>query len=267
MNSSNNFMVVTSGTGAVNYINVSSDSERILTSKRYDVSYANKLNVFIGALQVFTDSPVIEEGGKIYLPAEEIKTLLRVKGNVTTTEKNGTAYVEVNDLVASGFATGAEKKGNAIVLTPMAKRGDLLLADSGDIPYFTEATAYRVDMTARVENGETIYSLFNITAAGAGIKRDLTDEVKMYGNGKYVLKFELNGTGKARIKTYLDTIETTTNPQSQTEQLDGSWKTVSVEIDINTDLNGLKCFSFIVGADDIGLAAFDIKNITFEKIG
>ena len=257
--------VITSGTGATNQINISSDNTEIITAKKYQVNYKNDLNIFIGALRVFTENPAVEEGGKIYVPTEEIKVLLRAKGNVETVDKNGIAYVDINNLVKAGLASGAEKSGNVVVLTPVAKMGNLLLADSGDISYYTEAIAYSVDMTAKIEDDETIYSVFNISAAGAGIRRDLTSEVKMYGTGKYVLKFEITGSGKAEVKTYLDTVSTTTS-QSQNEILNGTWKTVSVELDINTNLSDLKCYSFTVTAGDTGLTSFDIRNITFKKI-
>ena len=259
--------VITSGTGAANQINISSDNTEIITAKKYQANYKNDLNIFIGALRVFTENPAVEEGGKIYVPTEEIKVLLRAKGNVETVDKNGIAYVDINNLVKAGLASGAEKSGNVVVLTPVAKMGDLLLPDSGDIPYYTEATAYSVDMTAKVIDDETVYSVFNIVAAGAGIKRDLTNEVKMYGNGKYVLKFDISGNGNARVKTYLDTDNATVTTYNQSAFLNGTWKTISVELDIDADLNAVKCYSFSVAAEDTGLTSFEIKNIIFKKIG
>jgi hypothetical protein len=237
-----------------------------VTRKDYQKRNVNDLNVFIGALQVFTASPAISEGDKIYLPAEEIKTLLRANGNATTVEKNGVAYVEVNDLVSAKMAASVEKLGNAIVPAPVVKKGNLLLEDSGDIPYYTEATAYIVDMTARVEDGDTIYSLFNIKTANAGIRRDLTNDIKMYGNGKYELKFEISGNGNCQIRTYLDTADSTSTVQKQTVFLSGGWKTVSIELDVNFDMNAVKCYSFSVGAEDTGLSNFEIKNIMLKKI-
>jgi hypothetical protein len=267
VNSANDIVITTSGSGAQNNVNISSDGAKVITSKKYQVNFKNDLNVYIGELPVYLKNAAVVEGDKIYLPADEIKTSLRTTGDVKTVEKNGIAYAEVNDLVASKLAASVTKEGNAVVLTPVAKKGNLLLADSGDIPYYTEAGAYMVDMTARVEDGDTVYTLFNITGANAGIKRDLTNELKMYGAGKYELKFDLSGNGSVNVKAFVDSLTSTKAAYNQSVVLSSGWKTVSVELDVSGDMSDLTCYSFSVTAVDAGISSFEIMNITLKKIG
>ena len=267
VSSADDLNIMQSGTDAANHINVTSDSTAVVTRKDYFIDYRSILNIFIGALQVYTDSPAIDDGVEIYLPVREIKALLRVSGTVDTTEKNGIAYVEVNDLVTAGLVEKVQKNGNALILTPVPKNGNLLLADSGDIPYFTEHRPYCVDMTARIEGGETIYTLANIIESDSGIRRALTSDVKMYGNGKYVLKFRIFGDGAARVKVSCQTAESSDVVVDKILSLDGTWTEVEIGFDISMDLSSIKNYSFSVASKDTSLEFFEIKNIALEKIG
>lgn len=262
-----NLKISQSGSDASNKINITSDDTKVVTRKDYSVNYKNSLNVFIGELQVFLKDAVIEEGGKTYLPADETVTLLRSKGEVNTVEKNGIAYVEMNDFVTAGLATKAEKNGNAVIISPVVKKGNLLLADSGDIPYFTEHRSYCVDMTARIEDDETIYTLANIIEADSGIRRALTSDIKMYGNGKYKLNFEISGVGEIKVKVVYQTTEASESIVEEFISLSGAWDDFEAEFDVNMDLSGLKNISFCVVSKDASLKSFEIKNITLKKIG
>ena len=248
-----------------NVINLEYDDTKVVTRKNIEVDYKNSLNVYIGALQVFLKDPAISEGGKTYLPAEEIKTLLRVNGNVKTVDKNGVQYVEVNELISADMAEECEIVGNSLVLTPVYDGENLLLSDSGDIPYYIEAIAYMVDMTAETIDGETVYSIFNAAKNGAGMSRDLTDVVKMYGNGTYVLEFEIRGNGAARARHVLYTSDDNSS-KSYPISMSGGWQTVKVEMNVNFDLHNFESYSFSITTNDDTTSSFDVRNVTVTKI-
>ncbi|MBO5280610.1 MAG: hypothetical protein J6B55_05260 [Clostridia bacterium] len=253
------------GMGPKNVINLEYDDTKVVARKNIEVGYKNSLNVYIGALQVFLDNPAISEGDKIYLPADEIRTLLRAKGDIKTVDKNGVKYVETKELVSAKMAEDCEIAGNCVVLTPVYNGENLLLPDTGDIPYYIEAIAYMVDMTAENTDGETVYSLFNAAKNGSGLSRDLTDEVKMYGNGTYVLEFEIRGNGTARARNSLYTSDDTSS-KSYPINLSGGWQTVRVEMDVDFDLNDFESYSFSITTNDDSTSTFDVKNITVTKI-
>ncbi len=168
------------------------------------------------------------------------------------------------DIVSAGLAESCEKNGNSIVLTPVYKGENLLLSDSGDIPFYSEAIAYMVDMTASEVDDEVVYSVFNITKAGAGITRSIADEIKMYGNGKYIVEFEIcgNGNGMLRLPLYTSTDYTY---KKHTIVLNGSWQKVRYEFDVNIDIGDFVAYGLTVAAADTGLTSFDIKNIKLTK--
>ncbi len=253
------------GMSPKNVINLEYDDTKVVTRKNIEVSYKNSLNVYIGALQVFLSDPAVSEGGKIYLPADEIKTLLRVKGDLKTVDKNGVKYVETKELVSAKMAEDGEIVGNSVVLTPVYNGENLLLPDSGDIPYYIEAIAYMVDMTAETTDGETVYNLFNAAKNGSGLSRDLTDEVKMYGNGTYVLEFEIRGNGAARARHVLYTSDDNSS-KVYPISMSGGWQTMRVEMDVNFNLNDFESYSFSITTNDDTTSAFDVRNITVTKI-
>ena len=249
-----------------NEINITYDDTKVVTRQNADARYTNPLNIFIGDLQVFLKNPAILEGDKVYLPANEMKVLLRANGAPKTVEKNGIEYAEATELIAAAMATDFEKNGNTAVLTPAYYGDNLLLPDEGDIPNYIEATAYLVDMTAKVVDGETVYSIFNANANGAGMFRNVTDEVKMYGKGKYVLEFEICGSGNAEARFFWETSSKMTNKR-QTIKLTDGWQKVTFEVDVDVDMSDLKSYTFRIAATDTTTKAFDVKNIKLTKIG
>ena len=248
-----------------NEINVEYDDTKVVTRKNIKVNHKNSLNVYIGALQVFFKSPVVSKGGEVYLPAEEILNHLRADKGVKTEKIDGVDYVTGAALVSSGAAKKTEVNGNAIVITPAYNGENLLLPDCGDIPYYIEAIAYKVDLIASTADNETVYSLFNAAKTGAGMSRDLTDEVKMYGKGTYVLEFEIRGNGTARARHLLYTSDVTTN-KSYPIVMTGGWQTMRVELNVNFDLHNFESYSFSITTNDDATSTFDVKNVTVTKI-
>ena len=250
-----------------NTITFEHDDTKLPTRKDFSVKYSNSVNVCIGSLQVFLKDPAISEGGKIYLPAEEIQALLRASGSPKTVDKNGIKYAEANDLVAAGVAKSVDIKGNYVIFTPVYNGENLLLADVGDIPACVEAVAYKVDMTAEVIDGETVYHLFNVAKDGAGLVRGIIDEVKMYGNGKYVLEFDISGNGNISARYYLATPTDTANLSQKAFPIGAGWTNVKIEVDVNFANSDFVAFAFKIVAANDGVKSFDVKNITFKKIG
>ncbi len=251
-----------------NTVNLEYDGTEIITRKNISVEYKSPLNVYIGRLQIFTKEPAVINGDKVYLPSCIIEDhwndeLLASAG------QNG--YIDADQLIRFDLAEKYEIVGNDIIITPKEDLGrNLLSHDKGDIPNYIEAVAYKVDMTAvEMPTGYivpySVYSLFNIASSGAGITRDLTDIVKMYGGGRYVLEFQIKGEGNGEVRYYTETSDKTSN-QKLNFTLDGHWKTVRFETAVSSDLSDLKAFTFKVASADDTLRAFDIKFIEFKKI-
>ena len=249
-----------------NEINLEYDDTKVVTRKNIKVNYKNSLNVYIGTLQVFFDDPVISKSGEVYLPAEQTLSYLRTDKTVKTEKINGVDYVTDTALVSSGAAKKAEVKGNALVVTPYYNGEDLLLPDSGDIPYYVEAIAYQVDMTAENVDGETVYHIFNVGKNGAGMVRDITSEIKMYGNGKYVLEFEVSGNGNLSTRYSLGTTEATKNIVQTKMSMVPGWNRVRIEVDVTFAESEFVYFAFRIEASDLSVSSFDVKNITLKKI-
>ena len=250
-----------------NEINVEYDDTKVVTRKNIKVDYKNSINVYIGSLQVFFESPVVSKDGAVYLPAAEILNYLRTDKAVKTEKIDGVDYVTNTVLVSSGIAKKAEISGNSLVITPVYNGENLLLPDSGDIPYYVESIAYRGDLTAEDVDGEIVYRAFNLATVGAGMVRGITDEVMMYGTGKYVLEFQVSGSGLLSTRFCLGTSDKFSDYLSHIyTPLKAGWNTVRVTVNADFDLRDCEFFAFMIEAGDAKLKSFDIKNITLKKI-
>lgn len=236
----------------------SSDDFKPTVKNEKTVNYKAGDKVFIGERQIFFASAPIKEGDYYLLPADELSEYLRTE--IASIDMiNNVGYVKSNSLSAYGTVKTAED--GSLVITPAYKGENLLLPDSGEISNFTEHTCYKVDLVVGEENGEYVYELKNIAAKSTGITRFITDEVRMYGAGKYTLSFDVKSEspGDLSVVCLTDTASKTTSVKAAEE-----WKTLSVELDVKEgDADGFVSFSIV--STSATQSPFSLKDFKLVK--
>lgn len=253
-----NIKILGSELGMYDLSITSSDDFKPTVKNEKTVNYKAGDKVFIGERQIFFKSAPIKEGDYYLLPAGELSEYLRAKIAPEVTKDN-VGYVKSNSLSAYGTVKTAED--GSLVITPAYKGENLLLPDSGEISNFTEHTCYKVDLVVGEENGEYVYELKNIAAKSTGITRFITDEVRMYGAGRYTLSFDIKSESPEDLSVvYLtDTASKTTSVKAEQE-----WKTLSVELDIKEDdADGFVSFSIV--STSATQSPFSLKNFRLVK--
>ena len=106
--------------------------------KRTDhyADYTMPAKVYIGALQLMFNNPVVKQGDELLLPYEEIRTMLRTDKTAATVDVDGVAYVRASALAPAGLCKSAATKNGNLYLTPQYNGENLLLADSGEISHY-----------------------------------------------------------------------------------------------------------------------------------
>ncbi|HBF14676.1 MAG TPA: hypothetical protein DDW30_03130 [Clostridiales bacterium] len=173
----------------------------------YYADYTMPSKVYIGALQLMFNNPVVKQSNELLLPYEEIRTLLRTEKTATTVDVGGVAYVKASVLASAGLCKSAAMKNGNLYLTPQYNGENLLLADSGEISHYARATGGQ-QLCSKVENGTVIYRTDNVVyKQWAGVRRYIGDETAMYGAGTYTLTFRVRAdsarTNALRVKTTL----------------------------------------------------------------
>lgn len=253
-----NIKILGSELGMYDLSITSSDDFKPTVKNEKTVNYKAGDKVFIGERQIFFASAPIKEGDYYLLPADELSEYLRAEiASIDTI--NNVGYVKSNSLSAYGTVKTAED--GSLVITPAYKGENLLLPDSGEISNFTEHTCYKVDLVVGEENGEYVYELKNIAAKSTGITRFITDEVRMYGAGKYTLSFDVKSEspGELSVIYYTDTTSKTTAIKATQE-----WKTLSVELDVKEgDADGF--VSFMIVSTSATQSPFSLKGFKLVK--
>ena len=192
-----------SGTEYKNTLNFTSDGnftpgERIL----HRVDYKTKGKVYIGSHLVAFDKDVLVDGDKFYLPAAEILAELRSEKSPETMEKNGIAYVNAADLVASGAAANVNIKNGNLYLTPVYNGENLIAADHTENSQITENPSYKIDMVIEGEEGDYSYSFYSNQAESfydGGFRIMFTEEIKKYGGGTYEFSFRIRASSSVQL--------------------------------------------------------------------
>lgn len=253
-----NIKILGSELGMYDLSITSSDDFKPTVKNEKTVNYKADDKVFIGERQIFFKSAPIKEVDYYLLPADELSEYLRAEiASIDTI--NNVGYVKSNSLSAYGTVKTAED--GSLVITPAYKGENLLLPDSGEISNFTEYTCWQVDLVVSEENGEYVYELKNIAAKSTGITRFITDEVRMYGAGKYTLSFDVKSEspGELSVIYYTDTTSKTTAIKATQE-----WKTLSVELDIKEDdADGF--VSFMIFSTSATQSPFSLKDFKLVK--
>ena len=160
------------------------------------------------------------------------------------------------------------KNGN-LYITPLENKGNLLFPESGEVSRYSEVTCYYVDLVVEQESGETVYYLHDYNSGNSGgISRIITDEIKMYGTGRYKISMDAKASciTKANLRFFYDNFKTTNYVTSQVD-VTTDWSNISLTLDV-TDANiDSQVFMFVltqISSYDVDYIA--LKNITLTKV-
>ncbi len=231
-------------------------------SEKVDYNAENK--IFIGKWQVFFEYPVIADDKEVYLPADQIRYELRTDKSGTTVEKNGVKYITASELLKSGMAKAVDVKDGAVIITPNDPTGNLFLEDQGVLSKFTEAASYQLHLVTSEEDGDIVYTVMNYAnSLGSGIDRVITEEVRKYGTGEYVLKFKVKAPVEGKLKAGIYLKSRTVN--DETFNVGTEWKEITLIANvIESHVMAEKINVTVKGAEE-PLESFSMKDFSLTK--
>ena len=229
----------------------------------HTINYVAPGKVFIGHRQIsFNNEPQIS-GSTFTLDSAEILKALNSSAAI------GTTTVTNSQLVSKKIVKSATVKNGNLYITPLENKGNLLFPESGEVSQYSEVTCYYVDLVVEQEGGETVYYLHDYNSGNSGgMGRIITDEIKMYGTGRYKISMDAKAScaTKANLRFFYDNFETTKYVTSQVG-VTTDWNNISLTLDV-TDANiDSQVFMFIltqISSYDVDYIA--LKNITLTKI-
>ena len=207
------------------------------------VGFEKPDKVYIGSMLAYFKSEITRIDGELAMPSDDILALLRTSKKPATVTKDGKTYIKASALVSAGAAKAAKEENGNLYITPVYNGENLLLPDTGEVSQYTESPSYQVELlTEKDSDGDWIYIMQknpNSPSTSAGIVRFITDELKMYGAGSYVLSFKAkaNEAGQFRMRGYYDS-ETVASKafQTHTSDITTSWKTYTLTLEITEDI-------------------------------
>ncbi len=229
----------------------------------HTVNYSAPGKIFIGHRQVFFNNEPKISGSTFTFNSAEILKALNSSATISGTS------VTNSQLVSQKIVKSATVKNGNLYITPLENKGNLLFPESGEISQYSEVTCYYVDLVVEQEGGETVYYLHDYNGGNSGgISRIITDEIKMYGTGRYKISMEAKAScaTKANLRFFYDNFEKTTYVSSQVD-VATDWNNISLTFDV-TDANiDSQVFMFIltqISSYDVDYIA--LKNITLTKV-
>jgi hypothetical protein len=210
------------------------------------------------------------DGNKLYLPASEIKNAVRSSVDGNLTEKNGESYISSEDLTTLDTVESSEIKNGSLYITLKIPNGNLIMEDTGRVSQVTESTCYTVDLVTEKDDEGYIYTCYaHNDAPIGGLSFMITDEIRMYGVGKYTFTFKAraNKPAKVRYGWTMDDRAQYSTEYSTTTIDETTWQTLEFTIDVtqNMILSG-ELFTFrIMGVSTGEMEYFSIKDMTFIK--
>ncbi len=233
----------------------------------YKENYQPKGKVYIGTLQMSFKSSVVAEKDKFLLPAEELAAMLRTDKALETFDRGGIKYVSSDTLVAAGAAKAVKITDGDLYLTPVYSGENLMLPDEGKISQISEIGCYQVDLVVDKSDEEYVYMLYdynNYYTGGFSVM--FTEEIRKYGAGEYEFKFKAksSGAGAVTCSWRYDNIMSYYKV-SDTENLTGKWKDVSVKLKVTEDMLYNEMFTVAVTGSGAPMDYFAVKDLQFVK--
>ncbi|MGN1047373.1 MAG: dockerin type I domain-containing protein [Eubacteriales bacterium] len=246
------------GTTTNNSVALTNDSFYIpVTRNEKVVNYTAPNKVYVGSRQIIFNTLPTRVGGALMMPTKEICAALRGTCDITS------EFVSVDELFMAGLISGAQERNGVLYLTPSYNGENLLLPDSGEISYFAEATCYDLDLVVTEDSDGYIYNVLNIDTVGAGISRQVLDEVRMYGTGKYKFTFKAKASEAGKLRVHLQREGATL-----TNSLDVGTEWVEYSFVFNVDdamLAASRCVLIINGNTTV-LGSFAVRDMSFVKV-
>ena len=237
--------------------------------KRTDhyADYTMPAKVYIGALQLMFNNPVVKQDDELLLPYEEIRTMLRTDQSAATVDVDGVAYVRASALAPAGLCKSAATKNGNLYLTPQYNGENLLLADSGEISHYARATGGQ-QLCSKVENGTVIYRTDNVVfKQWAGVRRYIGDETAMYGAGTYKLTFKVRAdsarTNALRVKTTLKNNDRFTYKNISVTK---DWTVFEYTFDLTAEQITDPLMIFDINTLDKSVVWFEVCDLTLVKV-
>ena len=227
---------------------------------------------YIGNYRFSPEHEPVTKGGTVYFPtANMLKTLRRADAKPETIDINGVKYSTGDAFVKAKAAESFEIKNGNYFFVPCYDGEELLLADEGEISRFSEAGSYQVDMEVENWNGDTVYVMYdhNNYFTG-GVSRMITEEIKMYGEGKYRLSFDLcgYGSGTVNVNVKYDNYHETCSLVSKQASYLREWDSFSFDFMITKNMTDCEGALFsITGTSNSKLPFYALKNFSLVKVG
>ena len=260
--------------GKENEINISENEDleyRQIYRQWNVVGYRASGITYIGNYKVAPEHEPLEKDGMIYFGTTDmLKALRRTDADPETVEINGVKYSTGDALVKAKAAESFDIKNGNYYFVPCYGGEELLLPDEGEISRFSEAGSYQVDMEVEEWNGDTVYVMYdhNNYFTG-GVSRMITEEVKMYGEGKYRLSFDIcgYGSGTANVTIKYDDFLKILTPINKPVSYTSEWKTYSVDFYAAKDMIACEGAAFIISGDSSAkLPYYALKNFSLVKV-
>ena len=212
---------------------------------------------------MFSTDPVVLDSAWL-LPAEELKTYLRKTDAAVKTEKSGEIeYIRSTDLVSAGLAKEVKVTENGLVITPLNTGANLLLPDSGEISWYSEANCHQVDMLASTDNNGVYFTMKNISASGGGMLRFFTREAKMYGAGTYRLTFKARSDETGKISAGY-TSEVSTGNKSFS--VNGEWTEYTYDIPVKEGEQLGSIIFWLRPNTTPFVTSFEVRDVSLVKV-
>ncbi len=230
------------------------------------VNYAAPNRIFVGQRQITFEHDPIWVDDTLYISADELLCAMNKSCELDTSEIDGVRYTTLDALVSCGVATRAEQVRDYYVITPAYSGEDILAPDSGEVSHWSEACCYLVDLVTEREDGELYYSCQTLKSQASGMCRFITDEIKMYGAGKYSISFKCRGirSGSLRFGVSYDDWFYANGfkiPFDVTEE----WQNQSFDFEIDEECLRGQSVSFVICCDEQIMERFDAKCFELKK--
>ncbi len=249
---------------ANNRINVTGNGSSFgpATSAKKHGTFRVRGKIYIGHRLLYTKLPAVNQNGEWYVPAEEVSKAVFRPTPTDTVNINGNKYIAISKLASSGIARAASYSDyiSRIDITPPSNvSGNLFTVYGNEIhTHWSEYAAHNTHIIPISGYSGDAFRL-QYCGANAGIGYNLTDLLKQYGTGNYILTF----TAKADKSAGLKAIMCTNRIKSTLEQetLTTGWKIYTIAFNYSTsptDFNN----AAILFTPTVASAGVEIRNMS-----
>ncbi len=202
------------------------------------VNYSAPGKVFLGDYQVLFAADVIKDGNDLLVPADEFIKAARAENEAPTVDKNGIKYIKSGDLTSLDTVASAKVTNGSLYVTLKDPDGNLLLPDESMVSQIAESTAWTVELVTEEDDGDyTYYCYAHDEDPIGGVSIKITEEIRMYGAGKYTFTFQMRSSGTGAIQ-YGWTMDDSVSAKTYytTEMAESRWEEYQIVIDVTDEM-------------------------------